>query len=117
MAKSEKANNPAERLELEGTLAAHPPGAELLRAADREVTVRVSIVLPHRPNADRELTAAAHGTREMTPEQLEALCAPDEGQVATVSEFARKEGLRVVGVSKLRREIVLEGTSGAVDRL
>jgi ATP-binding cassette subfamily B protein len=107
----------ADKVELEGTRPDHPPTAELVGASNGEANTQVSFVLPRRPGAEPALVRAAQARAELSQEQLEALSAPNESDVATITSFFDGQPLRVVGISKIRREIVVEGSRSAIDRL
>ena len=101
-------------------------GAKTLAAGAARVPsqkrLRAVLVLRSRPLApDHPLwhrTAATlrpHERGRLSRSDLETLQAAEPGDVAAVRAFARRAGLRVVESSRVRHDVVLEGTAAAFE--
>jgi subtilase family serine protease len=98
------------------------PGAVALGEVPPTERFDVAIVLRRRPDGpalpsvDDLGRQAVRSRRYLTSEEFEARFGADPDDVATVSEFAREEGLAVTDVDLARRTVRVTGTAARFER-
>ncbi|MHC4878346.1 MAG: S53 family peptidase [Planctomycetota bacterium] len=93
---------------------ASPSAWGALESAPEEL-IRVTVVLnPASDTSNKGQLPASLDTGHASVSELEDLFAPSPDDVELIRQFALEHGLNVVEVSKLRHDVVLEGTADAL---